>query len=306
MTNSLGLIAMALASESRAALLVVAAATLWGTNGTAQALGPAGASPIAVGATRTVVGTVVLVIIAASRGRLWAGARHLQRRPLVLAALAISSYQLCFFGGVRLAGVAIGTVVGVGSGPLWGGLVGWFGRGERPTPRWGIATVLALLGATLLATTTSNGGRVNPVGIALAVGAGASYALFTFWSKTLTDHHDPDLVMTWAFLLSAILMLPLGLAAGLGPMWSGVGVAMALWLGVMSLAVAYLLFGRGIAVVAVATATTLSLADPLTASVLGVVVLHEDLTRSHLAGMALVLAGMGALTLSVPPILRRS
>ncbi len=297
---------MALASESRAQLLVVTAAILWGTNGTAQALGPAGVSTVAVGAARTVVGTVVLVVIAASRGRLWAGARDLPRRPLVLAALAISSYQLCFFGGVRLAGVAIGTVVGVGSGPVWGGLVGWFGRGERPGLRWGIATALALLGIALLATAESNGVRVDPVGMALAVGAGASYALFTLWSKTLTDHHEPDLVMTWVFLFSTIVLLPLGLAAGLGPLWSSTGVAMALWLGVMSMAVAYLLFGRGIAVVSVATATTLSLADPLTASVLGAIVLHEQLTGSTLVGMALILAGLGALTLNGPPSRRRS
>ena len=49
------------------------------------------------------------------------GARDLPRRPLILAAAATAAYQLCFFGGVRLAGVAIGTVVGVGSGPVWGG-----------------------------------------------------------------------------------------------------------------------------------------------------------------------------------------
>ena len=117
------------AASPRASLYVVAAATLWGTTGTAQALGPDGASSVAVGATRNVVGAVVLVAVAALRGRLREGARELERRPLVLAALATAAYQLCFFGGVRLAGVAIGTVVGVGSGPVWGGLVGWVGRG---------------------------------------------------------------------------------------------------------------------------------------------------------------------------------
>ncbi len=107
---------MPAASDPRAPLYVVAAATLWGTTGTAQALGPDGASSIAVGATRNVLGAVVLLVIAAVRGPLLEGVRDLERRPLVLAALATAAYQLCFFGGVRLAGVAIGTVVGVGSG----------------------------------------------------------------------------------------------------------------------------------------------------------------------------------------------
>jgi DME family drug/metabolite transporter len=295
----------AAASDRRARLLVVAAATLWGTTGTAQELGPDGASSIAVGATRNVVGAVVLVAIAAGRGRLVAGARDLERRPLVLAAAATAAYQLCFFGGVRLAGVAIGTVVGVGSGPVWGGLVGWLGRGERPGRRWAVATALAVSGAALLATTTSDGDRVDPLGIGLALGAGLSYALFALWSKGLTDRHDPDLVMTWVFALSAVALLPLGLAAGVGPLLSGRGALMALWLGVVSLAASYLLFGRGIAGVAVATATTLSLAEPLTAATLGILVLDEELTVPVFAGMALVFSGLLALAVTAPRIRRR-
>lgn len=287
------------ASHSRASLLVVGAAVLWGTTGTAQALGPDGASSIAVGAARNVVGAAVLVAVAAVRGRLRAGARQLDRRPLVLAALATAAYQLSFFGGVRLAGVAIGTVVGVGSGPVWGGLLGWVGRGERPSRRWAVATVLALVGAVVLATSTTDGGdRVDALGIALALGAGLAYAAFTLWSKALTDGHDPDLAMTWVFALSAVVLLPIGLAAGIGPLVSVDGGLMVLWLGIVSLAAAYLLFGRGIAGVAVATATTLTLAEPLTAATLGFTVLDEDVSTTALAGMLLVLAGLGVLTLA--------
>ncbi len=286
----------------RARLLVVGAAVLWGTTGTAQALGPDGASSIAVGAARNVVGAVTLLGVAALRGRLVGGARHLERRPLLLAAAATATYQLCFFGGVRLAGVAVGTVVGVGSGPIWGGLLGWLGRGERPGRRWALATALALAGAALLATSQGNeGDGVDPLGILLALGAGLTYAAFALWSKDLTDRHDPDLVMTWVFAVSAILLLPIGLAAGIGPLVSGDGAVMVLWLGVGSLAVAYLLFGRGIAGVTVATATTLSLAEPLTATILGVTILDEHLTGPAVAGMALVFAGLAALAVTRRP-----
>ena len=286
---------MPAASDPRAPLYVVAAATLWGTTGTAQALGPDGASSIAVGATRNVLGAVVLLVIAAVRGPLLEGVRDLERRPLVLAALATAAYQLCFFGGVRLAGVAIGTVVGVGSGPVWGGLVGWIGRRERPGRRWALATALALGGAALLATSTTDGETIDPLGIVLALGAGLTYALFTLWSKELTDRHDPDRVMTWVFTVSAVVLLPIGLLAGIGPLLNAEGAAMAVWLGIGSLAVSYLLFGRGIAGVAVATATTLSLSEPLTASILGVTVLDEPMTAQILAGMLLVFAGLAVL-----------
>lgn len=282
--------------EQRARLLVVGAAVLWGTTGTAQELGPDAASTIAVGASRNVVGALVLVGVAALRGRLLPGASALGRRPLLLAAGATASYQLCFFGGVRLAGVAVGTVVGVGSGPIWGGLLGWVGRGERPGRRWAVATALALAGAALLATSNAGDGeRVDPLGIVLALGAGLTYAAFALWSKELTDDHDPDLVMTWVFAVSAVMLLPIGLVAGTAPLRTADGALMVLWLGVVSLAASYLLFGRGIAGVAVATATTLSLAEPLTAATLGIVVLDEDITGIAVAGMVLVFAGLAAL-----------
>jgi DME family drug/metabolite transporter len=178
---------------------------------------------------------------------------------------------------------------------VWGGLVGWVGRGERPGRRWGLATALALGGAALLATSTSEGERIDPLGIVLALGAGLTYALFTLWSKELTDRHHPDLVMTWVFAVSAVVLLPIGLAAGVGPIVSGEGALMALWLGFGSLAASYLLFGRGIAGVAVATATTLSLSEPLTASILGITVLDEEMTAQTLAGMLLVFAGLAVL-----------
>ena len=91
----------------------------------------------------------------------------------------------------------------------------------------------------------------------------------------------------------------------MGPLLSGDGVLMALWLGVVSLAASYLLFGRGIAGVAVATATTLSLSEPLTAATLGIVVLDEQLTGAALLGMALVFGGLVALAVTAPRIRRR-
>ena len=68
----------------------------------------------------------------------------------------------------------------------------------------------------------------------------------------LTDDIGPGLVMTWVFGLSAIVLVPVGLAAGVRPLVTADGLAMVVWLGIFSLAASYLLFGRGIVGVAVA------------------------------------------------------
>ena len=211
---------------TRARLLVIGASVCWGTTGTAQALGPDDASAIAFGATRNVVGAIVLLAIALARGRLFAGARAIERRPLLLAALTAAAFQLSFFGGVRLAGVAIGTVVGIGSGPIWGGALGWLVRGERPGPTMGRGDRPGAHGRgpaghdrTAAAIPSTSAAWCS------RSGAGLGYATFAVSSKSLTERHDPDLVMTWVFTLSATLLLPLGLIAGVGPLLNVEGAA---------------------------------------------------------------------------------
>jgi DME family drug/metabolite transporter len=61
---------MATSGERGGAGLVLAAAVLWGTTGTARALAPAGASPLSVGAVRIAVGGAALVAVARLGGGL--------------------------------------------------------------------------------------------------------------------------------------------------------------------------------------------------------------------------------------------
>jgi len=282
-------------------LLILAAATLWGTTGTARALGPDNASPAAVGAARLIVGGVLLLgIVALRRGPGLGGGPG--RPPaaadlagLGAAAVAMAAYQPLFFGGVARTGVAIGTVVGIGSSPVFAGILGRVVRGERPGRRWLVATALALAGTALLVG-TGDRDDVDPLGIALALGAGLAYACYVLASKLVLDRGwPPDAVTARVFTTAAVLLVPVGLVAGLGPLATPGGVAVVVWLGVATVALAYVLFGRGLLGVGVATAGTLTLAEPATAAVLGVVVVGERFGGTTLAGVGLIIAGLVAL-----------
>ena len=91
-------------------LLILAAATLWGTPGTARALGPDDASPAAVGAARLIVGGLLLLgIVALHHGRDLGGGpgRPVMRADVAglgAAAMAMAAYQPLFFGGVARTG----------------------------------------------------------------------------------------------------------------------------------------------------------------------------------------------------------
>jgi DME family drug/metabolite transporter len=78
------------------------------------------------------------------------------------------------------------------------------------------------------------------------------------------------------------------------------GAALALFLGIVPTAVAYLLFARGLNRLTAAETATLTLAEPLTAALLGVLVLAEHLTVPATLGAALILAGLVVLGAAPP------
>ena len=95
---------------------LLTAAVLFGTTGTAQALGPGGLAPAGVGAARILIGGGLLLVVAVMARGLQTLAR-LPRWPVVIAAGAVATYQLSFFAAVADTGVAVGTIVALGSAP---------------------------------------------------------------------------------------------------------------------------------------------------------------------------------------------
>ena len=204
------------------ALLVVLAAALWGSTGTAQAKGPRGLDALAVGGTRVAVGALGLLAVAAVRREL----RSLRRLPattLVIGALGIAAYQVCFFAAVRRAGVAVGTVVAIGSAPAFAGLLGWWRRGEAVRVRWLVATALALAGGALLVLAGDATASVSITGVALALGAGLAYAVYALASKAALDTVPPAAAMAALFGGGAMLLAPLAAIRPLG--WIEIGRA---------------------------------------------------------------------------------
>ena len=274
--------------------LVLLAAVCFGTTGTAQALGPE-APPAAVGAARIAVGAVLLALAA------WKLAPRATARwplaPVLAGAAGVAAYQLTFFAAVADTGVAVGTVVALGSGPVFAGLLGLAVHRERLTGRWMAATALAVAGVAVLVAAGATA-EVRPAGIALALGAGLSYATYTVAAKGLLHTHAPEAVMARLFGLAALLLAPVLFVAGGAWLATLDGIALAVYLGAVPTALAYVLFARGLRHLPAGEVATLTLAEPLTAAALGAIVLGERPGGMALVGVALVLAGLAVLALS--------
>src|SRR3954452_13020911 len=149
-----------------ARLQVLLAALCFGTTGTAQALGPDGIDPAAVGAARIACGGALLVLFALAtrrmRGPAW------ERRAVLAGALGVAAYQASFFAAVADTGVAVGTIVALGSAPALTGALEWALERRRPQSSWALATALACAGVVLLALASADAASSLP-GVLLAL-----------------------------------------------------------------------------------------------------------------------------------------
>jgi DME family drug/metabolite transporter len=282
-------------NQSVARAYVLVAAVLFGTTGTAQALGPAGLSPLTVGAARVVLGGGVLGLLA------FAGSRATARMSPVLvlcAGAAVAMYQLTFFEAVHRAGVAVGAVVAIGSGPVAAGLFERSFGGRWPGRRWVAATALAIAGLAAVSFGGTGHGAASASGIVLALASGTTYAAYTVIAKRLLRAGSaPMRVMGAAFGVGSLLLLPVLLIGNTQWLHTRRGVELAAYLAVGPTVLAYLLFALGLRRLTSSETTTIVLAEPVTAAVLGAAVLHQPLGAIAIAGVLLVVAGIGVLAL---------
>lgn len=285
-----------------AAVAVICAAVLFGTTGTAQSLGPDGTTPLGVGTLRIAVGAVALWVLARRRPRVPAVA---DLPWLLLGAVGVGAYQPTFFTGTERAGVALGTIVALGSGPAFAGLLDAVLFRRRPSRAWLVATVVALAGGALLVAAQGGAVRVDALGVVAALGAGLSYAVYAVATKVLIGRGwNSTEALASQFTLGAVVLLPFLAAEPLGWVGTGPGLLMLAHLGVITVGVAYWLYGIGLRTLPTSTAVLLTLAEPVTAALAAVVVLDERLPALGWLGAALVVLGLALGTMprrALPP-----
>ncbi len=283
-------------SFNSGALFVLSSAMLWGTTGTAQSFAPEGFDPLIIGACRLTIGGIALMLLTLGRREI----RDIVHWPwanVILSAALTAVYQLSFFAAVARTGVAVGTIVGIGSSPVAAGILGYLFRGERPGRRWGLATASAVLGCTLLGLNRNAGVQIDLWGLILAVVAGGAYAAYSVSIKTLLETKPPNAVMALVVCTAALLLSPLFALRPIAWLAHPAGMAVVLHLGIFTMALSYWCFARGLMRIPVATAVTLSLAEPMTAALLAVIVVGERLPSAAWLGLGLILGGLGILAL---------
>ncbi len=288
-------------------LMVLAAAMLWGTTGTAQSLAGGQLSSYWVGSLRLLVAAVFFVPWLAVTDRPALSPHSMAALPwrgIGLAAVCMCSYNLVFFAGVRATGVAVGTAIALGSGPVWAGLLQALAVRRAPPGVWWLGTSLAVTGIALMMVSSGTAAGLNAFGVLMCLGAGLSYAVYALVNKHMVSaaHVGEDstegggasagAITAAVFVTAAALAVPIALLLAGVPQITSQELVIVAWLGVMSTAMAYLLFSHALRHISGATGVALALAEPVTAFVLAIVIVGERPGWQAYAGLAVVLAGL--------------
>ncbi len=278
--------------ELKGGLLVVAAGMCWGMTGTIQALAPENATSLTIGSARVFgAGLLMFIWILCRRRKILCGERW-DRTGLLLAALGLTAYQFAFFSAVRLTGVAIGTMVAIGSAPVLAGILGRLFFKECLSPRWFISTLLAISGCFLLvAAGNSDFSSVSIPGALLALTAALSYALEGAGLR-LIGTRDPVETVSLISILSALMALPWLITGDISWIFSLRGMICIFFLSVLTTIFPFSLFAKGIGKITLGKAYTLSLSEPMTAWILSTFLLGEKLSLFGSAGVFILFSGI--------------
>jgi drug/metabolite transporter, DME family len=310
------------------ALLVLAAASLWATFGIfAKRLYEAGLAPLELASTRAAVGFAAVALFVAVR----AGARAAMRResapPAVsaspkaggtsLLAVARAPRSLLFFAAYGVLGYALFTLVffralevttvSVAVALLYTApafvlamsAVLWQERVDAAR----IAALCLVLGGVLLVTGAAGsllrGSATLPAAaLGLGLAAGATYAVYTMFSKVSTERYGPTSSLFWSFgfaTLAFALLSPPHAPFVTAPEQT---VAL-LGLGIVPTLMPYALYLAALRELRASTAAMLASIEPVVAAVLAALLLHERMDLLQGLGVLLVVSAAALLAREV-------
>lgn len=220
-------------------------------------------------------------------------------RLITLSALNIGGFQaLLFVAAYRLPG-GLAAVLGA-MAPLWVMGLSWGLDGRQPARIAVAASVTGVSGMAVLL--LSAGAAWDTVGVVAALAGTVCMASGIFlarrWQTTM-----PVLAFTgWQLLLGGLMLVPLAGAIDPSlPPLNATQVLGYLYLSLVGALLAYSLWFRGIACLPPVAVSSLGLLSPLTAVLLGWVMLGQALTGWSLVGLVTVLASVLAVQWAAQP-----
>lgn len=276
--------------ETRDRIEFVLLSAIWGASFLFMRVAAPEFGPIPLTGIRLAIAAVLLVGFLAWRGE----ARKVLDSALPLAALGVLNSALPFalFAYATLSITAGATAVMNASTPLFAGLIAYFWLRERLSAPKIAGLLIGLAGVVILVwNRTSFGSGGSSWAPFAALAASLSYGIAANYTRQRLQNVPPLVSAAGSLAAAALLLSPLVVFY-----WPSVSPSLVSWLfavvlGVVSTALAYLLFFRLISRVGPAKTVTVTYLIPLFGMLWGVIFLGEEITPSMLVATAVILLG---------------
>lgn len=208
---------------------------------------------------------------------------------------SLAAFNYCYITCIRYAGTAVAALL-LYTAPAFVLVMSAVLFQERLTGRGLLALGMTILGCAFASGVFGGGVTIGTAALLWGLGSGFGYALYSIFSKFALRHYQPETITVYTAVFAALATLPLAEPAQLVQMLDRPAVlAGALGSALLCTVLAYLLYTAGLAGTLAGKAAVLSTAEPVVASVLGVLLLHESMSWDRLCGILLVLGAIAVL-----------
>ena len=271
------------------AVILIAMMSIQSGASLAKSLFPLIGAP-GVTALRIALGTLILVVVFKPwRLRF----KKEQRLPLLFYGLALGGMNYMFYLSIQTIPLGIAVALEF-TGPL---AVALFSS-RRPVDF--IWVILAVLGLWFLLPLGQSVSQIDLTGAALALGAGACWAVYILTGQRAGEEHGPATVALGS-LIAAVIFVPIGMAQATDSIWQWSILPVGLAVAILSTALPYSLEMIALTRLPTRIFGTLMSMEPALAAISGMIFLGETLTLVQtLALCSIIAASMGS-TLTMRP-----
>jgi len=277
------------------AVCVASAGVLWGLIGLfVRALGEAQLGAMDIVAARAIVTAGLLFVLLALWDRKSLRVRLRDLWCFLGTGLgSIVFFNYCYFTAVQMMSLASAAVL-MYTAPAFVMVLAHFFFGEAFTRRKLASLVLTFSGCVLVTGIVGSAAPLTPAGILFGLGSGLGYGLYTIFGKFAMERgYGARTITFYTFFVAAIAASAMHGTAQIAAAAETSALPYMLGLGAFSTVLPFLLYTAGLQTLSGSRASILASIEPVTAAVLGVAVYHEALQPVTLAGIALVLVGIG-------------
>lgn len=205
--------------------------------------------------------------------------------------LSIVFFNICYFLTIERATLAAASIL-LYTAPCFVMLMSAVFFHEKVTVQKLAALVLAFAGCVLVSGFT--GGQMSGSAVLTGIGSGIGYALYSIFGSVALKKYQPFTVIFYTFLIASVGLIPFSAVTEIGAVMIGSGsvIASGLALGVLSTLLPFILYTGGLKELEAGKASVLAFAEPMVATIAGIVIFKEKVNMQNALGIVLIFAAI--------------